>query len=113
MIRRSGLTLIEIVVALLVFSVGGLGLAAASAAIARQMSVSALRARSAALARARNEASHSVSCTGLSAGEEHRFGLHSSWSVSVGTTLLLDQQIERRGSGRFHTDEFHSAVPCD
>jgi len=60
--RRAGLTLIEVIVAMLVFAVGALGLAAGSATIARQMSNTSLRSRSSSIARSRDERSHSLPC---------------------------------------------------
>lgn len=45
--RRRGLTLVEVMIAILVFAIGALGLAATSAAILRQMASSAQRSRAA------------------------------------------------------------------
>ena len=52
---RRGLTLIEVMIAILVFAIGALGLAATSAAILRQMTASAKRSRAAHLTAALDE----------------------------------------------------------
>ena len=54
---RRGLTLIELMIAILVFAIGALGLAATSAAILRQMASSAQRSRAAHLSASLNEKS--------------------------------------------------------
>ena len=110
--RRHGLTLIEVIVAILLFSVGGLGMAAASAAIAKQMTFSLLRSRAASIARTRDEQAHASGCNGISSGNETRQGITSRWIVSHGLTASIDQEIERRGVNQQKTDHFLSAVPC-
>jgi prepilin-type N-terminal cleavage/methylation domain-containing protein len=57
---RRGLTLIEVMIAILVFAIGALGLAATSAAIVRQMAASAKRSRAAHLAASLDEKTHAV-----------------------------------------------------
>ena len=110
--QRAGLTLIEVIVAILLFSVGALGMAAASAAITRQMTLSLLRSRAAAIARTRDEEAHSVDCSAVVAGSETQQGVASRWVVSRGSVLSIDQEIERRGVTDQKTDHFLSAAPC-
>ena len=55
---RRGLTLVEVMIAILVFAIGALGLAATSAAILRQMASSAQRSRAAHLAASLDEKTH-------------------------------------------------------
>jgi len=109
---RHGLTLIEVIVAMLLFSVGALGMAAASAAITRQMTISLLRSRAAATARTRDEEAHATGCAGIASGSETRQGITSTWTVLQGMTASIDQRIERRGLDGQRTDHFLSAVPC-
>ena len=109
---RHGLTLIEVIVAILLFSVGALGMAAASAAITRQMTLSLLRSRAASIARTRDEEAHSVDCAGVVGGSETQQGIVSRWSISRGLVVSIDQEIERRGIVSQKTDHFLSAVPC-
>ena len=109
---RDGLTLIEVIVAMLLFSVGALGMAAASAAITRQMTISLLRSRAATTARTRDEEAHAIGCAGIAGGSETKQGITSTWTVSHGATAVIDQSLERRGIGSQKTDRFISAVPC-
>ena len=55
---RRGLTLIEVMIAILVFAIGALGLAATSAAILRQMASSARRSQAARVSASLDEKSH-------------------------------------------------------
>jgi prepilin-type N-terminal cleavage/methylation domain-containing protein len=112
-LHRAGLTLIEIVVAILVFSVGALGLAAATAAVTRQMTMSLLRSRAAGIARSRDETAHATVCARVSGGDETQQGVNSAWRVSPGVVLTLDQDLERPTPLGSQTDRFLSAIPCD
>ena len=109
---RGGLTLIEVIVAILLFSVGALGMAAASAAITRQMTLSLLRSRAASIARDRDETAHAAGCAGISSGSEAKQGVISRWTVTSGVMVSIDQEVERRGIHQQVTDHFLSAVPC-
>jgi len=79
--RDSGYTLIEIVVALVVFTTGALGLAAGSAIVAREMSTNAVRAEAARLATSRHEIVESA-CRAAQSGSETRGPVTSTWTVS-------------------------------
>ena len=112
-LHRAGLTLIEVVVAIFVFSAGALGLAAATAAITRQMTASLLRSRAAGIARSRDEAAHASGCAGISSGAEVQQGVNSTWRASPGSVVTLEQDIERPARTGSQTDRFLSAIPCD
>jgi prepilin-type N-terminal cleavage/methylation domain-containing protein len=111
--RRDGVTLVEVIVAILLFSTGALGLAATSAVITRQMTMTLLRSRSANLARERSEKAHASNCAGVSSGQETRDGIRSSWTVTTGGAVMIDQQLERSSTSSTRTDRFLSAAPCD
>ncbi len=110
--NRAGLTLIEVIVAMLLFTIGALGMAASSAAITRQMTLSILRSRAASTARTRDEEMHAAGCAGISGGSETRQGIVSNWTIAQGATASIDQSIERAGLNSQRTDHFLSAVPC-
>ena len=107
---RRGFSLVEVVIAMLVFAVGGLGLAASAAAIAKQIAASGLRADAATIARSRSEAAHGAPCGSFPGGEEVIAGVRSVWSVDGST---LDQHLDRSDAFGSHADRFISAVPCD
>lgn len=109
----AGLTLIEVIVAMLVFTIGGLGLAAGSATIARQISANTVRARAAATARSRAEFAHALPCGALSTGEESVAGVRSEWQIAQPGPLILDQRLERTDAYGRHSDRFLSAAPCE
>jgi Tfp pilus assembly protein PilV len=109
----AGLTLVEVIVAILVFTIGGLGLATGSAVMVRQMSRTNLRAHSASIARSRDEMFHATPCAALADGEDTRSGVQSVWRVSPGNTTTLDQKLERSAMSERHADRYLSAAPCD
>ncbi len=107
--NRPGLTLIEVIVALLVFSIGGLGLAAGSAAILSQMVRTNLRSHSAASARARDESFHGSTCGAIADGSLTSAGLRSVWRVAPGIVTTLDQTVTRGTA----VDTYLSATQCE
>jgi prepilin-type N-terminal cleavage/methylation domain-containing protein len=111
--HRRGVTLIEVIVAMLLFSTGALGLAAASAVITRQMTLNVLRSRSAGLARERSERAMSSPCGSLAAGDESRDGIRATWTVTSGASASIHQQLERSAVASMQIDHFFSAVPCE
>jgi hypothetical protein len=87
-------------------------MAAASAAISKQMTLSLLRSRAASTARTRDEEMHANGCSGLSSGSETRLGITATWTVAQGSPASIDQTVERRSISSQKTDHFLSAVPC-
>ncbi len=110
---RRGLTLIEVVVAILVFAIGGLGLAASAATIARQMSANTLRANAGLIARSTAEIANASRCDDLIGGEARFRGVHSVWSLSGTWTKTLDQRVERTDHRGVQSDNFLTAVSCE
>jgi Tfp pilus assembly protein PilV len=110
--KRTGLTLIEIIAAMLLFATGALGLAATSAIITRQMNADLARSRSAAFARERSEKAHAAGCGAFSGGTESREGISASWTVAGINAVSMDQQLERSSMRSLQSDRFLSAVPC-
>ena len=107
--ERRGFTLVEVVIAMLVFAVGGLGLAASAAVIAKQIASSTLRADAAAIARSRSEAAHGASCGSVTGGADVTAGIRSAWTVNGST---LEQRLDRSDAFGSHADRFISALPC-
>ncbi|MFN2602311.1 MAG: prepilin-type N-terminal cleavage/methylation domain-containing protein [Gemmatimonadaceae bacterium] len=110
---QVGLTLIEVVVAVLILSVGALALAGSSAVMVRRLSDGARTAAGASVGRRRIESSLAAPCSALAGGSEQIFGVHSEWSVA-GTQNSADikQRVTypaRRGP---HSENFISSAPC-
>ena len=110
-IDRGGYSLIEVVVALLVFTVGALALTAGSAVIARSMSVNAARARAIRAAESRLEAIR-ARCGGP-AGTDMIDGVASSWSSTTdGSGVIIRASASYVGAQGAHTEIYESAVLC-
>lgn len=110
---RRGLTLIEIVVAILILSVGALALAGTSAVMVRRMAESARNAAAASVGRSRLESSFAAPCPAIIGGSELILGVHSEWSVTASANSAdIRQRITyptRRGA---HNEDFLTAAPC-
>ena len=111
--HRAGYTLIELVVALLVFSVGGLGLVATSAVIGRELSANAVRERAGRIAATRLEIL-AAECGVATGGRETIGGIRSEWSVSFPdssrVSLVESVTYPTRRGGR--TDTYRAVLPC-
>jgi prepilin-type N-terminal cleavage/methylation domain-containing protein len=110
--ESRGFTLVEVVVAIVIFAIGGLGLAATAATVAKQISMSSLRQRAALIARTRAEQASGSRCDAISSGIATAPGIRSAWSVAGTAVRTLDQQVQRADSRGTHTNTFLSAVPC-
>ena len=78
----TGFTLIEIIVALLLFTIGGLALVSTSALIARATNVDGIRERAGRIAASRLEIL-AVECQRAVSGRETLQGVESDWSVRL------------------------------
>lgn len=112
-LSRNGLTLIEVMIAILVFAVGALGLAATSAAVVRQMVSSEQRTRAAQMAAIMREKLNASPCSSSSSSESS-WGITNSWATNANASrVVLDQTLLRRDSKGLHSDRFLAAAPCD
>jgi prepilin-type N-terminal cleavage/methylation domain-containing protein len=109
---RSGYTLVEVVVALLVFTVGALALAASSAVVARTMHANLLRERAARLAVSRIETIISA-CGTAASGMESVDAIESRWTVGRGaqTVSILESTLYQSTTGP-RLDAYRSLVLC-
>jgi prepilin-type N-terminal cleavage/methylation domain-containing protein len=109
----AGFTLIEVIVALLIFTVGALALAASSALVAQSLATNALRERAGRIASSRIEAIKSQCGSGASGSETVR-QIESSWRVArvdslrVGITESVGY-VSPRGS---RTEIYSAMVWC-
>ena len=83
--ERRGFTLVELIVAIVILSVGVLGLASTAAVVTRQIGGGAQQSRAAAVAQARFESLRGMSCVdygGLPfSGADDVDGFRESWAV--------------------------------
>ena len=110
---RDGFTLVEIIVALVVFTTGALGLAAGSAIVAREIGTNGLRSDAARLARSRQEIVHSA-CRTAGSGTEARGPLLSTWTISLveSTTVTLAGSVSYASSRGARTEPYAMTIPC-
>ncbi|HEU4748419.1 MAG TPA: prepilin-type N-terminal cleavage/methylation domain-containing protein [Gemmatimonadaceae bacterium] len=93
-----GYTLVEIIVAMVVFATGALSLAAGSAIVAREMHINGIRAEAARVATSRQEIVGSTCRTAVS-GSEARGSIQSRWTV-----LRIDSiRLSLAGTVSYHS----------
>ena len=114
--RCTGFTLVELLVAATLFSVGVLAIAGTSVAIARLERWSARDARAAAAAESRLELLRAQPCAAQSARDSSR-DITEQWAASSPTTgvaLLFDSLTIRGDAGwPARTESYLSAAPCN
>lgn len=79
--RRAGFTIVEVVVAVIILSVGVLGLAGAAAIVTRMMGTSEMRSDASTVASARFEVLRGTRCP-LSSGAATSAGINERWSAA-------------------------------
>ena len=111
--RIAGYTLIETVVALLLFTVGGLAMVSTSASIARQMSSNALRERAGRMAASRLEIL-GAGCRIATSGRESFQQIESEWTVTAGDSARLSVagSVSYPTARGRETDLFRAVLPC-
>lgn len=110
---NSGYTLIEVVVALMVFTIGGLALAASSAVIARGMAANATRERAGRIASSRLELLGSQ-CRTATSGRESVQHVESEWSVARidASRVALVESVSYMSPHGVRTDSYRATAPC-
>lgn len=113
---RAGFTLIELVVAILILTIGILGLAGTSAVITRQMGSGAKQTLAAAIAQSRIETVRSQACETLVAttgGPATTSGLTESWTIVPGTRRVdVTVTVSYDMANGTKTFPFSSSIPC-
>jgi len=107
----AGFTLVEIIVALLVFTIGALALAASSALVARAMARNAERDRAARFAVSRIELLRSQ-CVTATSGSETIEQMQSEWVVSRSDSWIAIAETVRCLAPLACVESYRSAVWC-
>lgn len=111
--HRRGLTLPEILIAMLVFAFGALALAASAAAVARQSAENAGRYRSFELAQSRIEKISASRCVSGS-GTDRTASNTNEWLATLdGALVIVSQLVTRFDSRGSHVDVIESASLCE
>ncbi|MEO8911213.1 MAG: type II secretion system protein [Gemmatimonadaceae bacterium] len=108
-----GYTLIEIIIAIVVLSMGVLVLAASSGVVARAMAANALRERGGRIAASRIELIQSE-CRIARSGEETSHLVHSQWLVASDSRSLVGvvESVTYPALGGSHTDIYRATIWC-
>ena len=120
---RRGFTLVELIVAIVILSVGVLGLASTAAVVTRQIGGGAQQARAAAMAQARFESLRGMSCVDYGTkpftGEDELDGFREVWSVEdfVGANLtspavMMVDSVHFAANGKETVRVFRSMRTC-
>jgi type IV pilus modification protein PilV len=83
--KRAGFTLVELLVAMMVFAVGMLGLAATAASVTRMMGGARRQTIASTVAQGRLEKLRSSPCATLTSGSETVRGITNTWTITAVT----------------------------
>ena len=110
---EAGYTLIEAIVALLVFTVGALALAASSALIAQAMATNTLREHAARVAASRI-ASVKSQCGSAASGSEELQQIRSTWTVARGerSRVSITETVSYASPRGPRTRSYRATVWC-
>lgn len=108
-----GYTLVEVIVAILVFGVGVLALVATSVIVGRAMAANATRERGGRIAASRIELIHSQ-CRTAGSGEERSQQIYSQWLIAPAdpSRISLVESVSYPTSSGLRTETYHAAVWC-
>lgn len=121
--RRSGFTIMELIVAIVILSIGILGLAASSGIVMRMIGGGTHQTVAANVAQARFESLRSMSCGRITSGSATSRNVQEVWSVTpvgpVAAPRAMDvrlsityQVLLRRGGNTSRTQAFRSEILC-
>jgi prepilin-type N-terminal cleavage/methylation domain-containing protein len=111
----KGLTLVEVVVALVVFGVGMLGLGSAMLVLMRQARATQIQSIATDVAASRLERLVFTSCGTRTAGSDQFRGVESSWSVDSrlgSSAMLVTHGVQFALPNGIRSREYHAGVPC-
>jgi prepilin-type N-terminal cleavage/methylation domain-containing protein len=110
---REGYTLVEVIIAILVFGVGVLGLAASSGVVAKAGVANTARERAGRMAASRIELVHSQ-CRNATSGEERSHQVYSQWVVAPSSisTVSVVESVTYPTSNGLRTDIYRAIVWC-
>ena len=115
---RRGFTLVEVMVAIVILSIGILGLAATAGVVVRQMTGAVHQSVASTVAYSRMEKIRTSNCVAMkdSSGTATTRNVKEKW-VIVGTAgshaLLVYDTITYQVRGKAKVQAYHSEFPCD
>ncbi len=109
---EAGLTLVEIIVACTILTVGLLALLRTAALASRMISEAALATEVSAVAREHLEALLNRGCGSATGGDRTIDRLRVSWRVTSGATEWIAVRVEAPTPGGARVDSFSTALAC-
>jgi prepilin-type N-terminal cleavage/methylation domain-containing protein len=112
--RRAGFTLVEIMVALMVFVVGVLAVTGSSAIVMTMIGGSQRRTIAATVAESRFERLRALPCTAHANGYAETRGVRETWEI-VPLTLADDvtvRVVSPSSGGRITSQTYRTYIPC-
>lgn len=121
--RRTGFTVMELIVAIVILSIGLLGLAATSGIVMRLIGGGTHQTVAANVALTRFEQLRSLSCGRMTGGAANNRNVQEAWSVTpigpVATPRAMDVRLTityqtsmRRGGSSSRTQSYRSQIAC-
>ena len=111
--RRSGCSLVEVLFALVLFTIGALSLAGSSAMVLRRLSTSHASITAAAAAASRLAFLNSTPCAALANGSAQVVpGLMESWSVERAGNAHARVHVTMHFEPNAHAENFRSTISC-
>lgn len=111
---REGFTIVELLVALMIFAVGMLGLAATAGSVTRMMGGAKRQVIAATVAQSRLERLRSSPCTSIVSGADTTRGIISTWTVSAVTRgMNISETVSFKTSkSGLRTRTYFTTIPC-
>lgn len=111
---RGGFTIVELLVALMIFAVGMLGLAATAGSVTRMMGGAKRQVIAATVAQTRLERLRSSPCASIAGGSDTTRGIASTWTVSAVTRGMNITETVRFQTSRgvTRTRTYTTTIAC-
>jgi prepilin-type N-terminal cleavage/methylation domain-containing protein len=112
--RRQGFTLVELMVSVMMLSVGLLGLVSSSAAVAQMVGKAGRQSVASRVAETRFEKLRSSDCTAVTGGSDAaRPGIQESWIVQrMPRAVIVTDSVRYSDRGVARSFAFQSVIPC-
>jgi prepilin-type N-terminal cleavage/methylation domain-containing protein len=111
---RAGFTIVELLVALMIFAVGMLGLAATAGSVTKMMGGAKRQVIAANVAQSRLEKLRSSPCGTIVSGADTTRGIINTWTVTTVTRgkSVTDSLTIPMGRGQVRTRVYKTTLPC-
>ena len=112
--KRRGMTLIEVMIAIIVLSIGIMGLAGTASYVAQQMGGANAQTIAAALATKVSDSLSARRCSALVSGSQTKRGVTISWTVDDSTrTRWVSSQVQYKPKrGPVKTVNYMTVIQC-